>query len=69
MTTLGEDTHHTTVGNQAAEMQPSVAVLGGLEGFLDYIILGELALLDGLIDADDILPDNATGTNIQMADL
>lgn len=50
-------------------MQPTIPVLGGLEGLLDNVIVGELVLPDGQVDSDDILPHNPASANVQMADL
>lgn len=50
-------------------MQASVAASGALKRLLDRLVGVELALLDGLVDADDVLPDDATGANVQVADL
>lgn len=62
------DTDHTAVGNQTAKVKTPVGVLGRLHDVLDHIVAGELALLDGLVDADDVLPDDTAGTNVEMAD-
>lgn len=62
-------TYHTTVGDQTAKVQPAVAVLGALHGALDDVVLAEIALLDGLIDTNNILPDDTASTNVQVADL
>ncbi len=42
--------------------------LGRLQNALDDLVAGELVLLDGLVDADDVLPDDTAGTNVEMAD-
>lgn len=62
-------TYDTTVGDKTAQVQSSIAVLGTLENTRDDLVLGKLALLDGLVDADDILPDDTASTNVQVADL
>lgn len=49
-------------------MQSPVSILGPLQDLADDLGLGELALLDGLVDADDILPDDAAGADVQVAD-
>lgn len=61
-------TYHTTVRDQTTQVQSTVAVLGSLEGLFDGLVAGELVLLDGLINADDILPDHTTGADVQVAD-
>ena len=48
-------------------MQPSVALLRTLAALDDDFILVELLLFDGYIDLDDVLPDDAPSTNIQVA--
>lgn len=50
-------------------MESSVAVLGRLHALLDLLGAGELALLDGEINADHILPDNTAGADVQVSDL
>lgn len=57
------------MGNQTAEVQSAVAVLGSLHGLLDDLVVGKLALLDGQVDADNILPDDTSSTNVQVSDL
>ena len=49
-------------------MEASVGVLGRLKHLLDLGLAGELALADGLVDADDVLPHHTPGTNVQVAD-
>jgi hypothetical protein len=57
------------VGNETAEVQSTVAVLGSLHSLLDDLVAGKLALLDGQVNADDILPDDTSSTNVQVSDL
>lgn len=57
------------MGNQTAEVQSAVSALGSLQSLLDDLVAGKLALLDGLVDADDILPDDTPSTNVQVSDL
>lgn len=57
------------MGNQAAEVKTAVAVLGRLHDLLNDLIVAELALLDGLINADNVLPDDTAGANVEMANL
>lgn len=61
-------TYHTTVRDQTAQVQPAVAVLGRLECLLDGLVAGEFVLLDGQVNADDVLPDHTTGANVQVTD-
>lgn len=56
------------MGDQTAEVQTPVAVLGRLHDLLDHIVADELVLLDRLVDANDVLPDDAAGANVEMAD-
>jgi len=62
------DTYHTAVGDETAKMETAIAVLGVLDGLLDDVVLGELANLDGLVDTDDVLPDDTSGADVEMAD-
>lgn len=57
------------MGNQTAEVQSTVAVLRSLHGLLDNLVAGELALLDGQVNADNILPYDTSSANVQVSDL
>jgi hypothetical protein len=57
---------NSAVANETEEVQTAAILLGLLEGVEDGIDLVELALLDGLIDTDDILPDNTPSANVKM---
>lgn len=48
-------------------MKATVAVLGILATRKDGLILVELALFDRDVNFDDVLPDYATGTNVQVS--
>lgn len=48
-------------------METTVTFLRTLGACKDSLILVELTLADGDIDPDDVLPDNAAGTDVQMA--
>jgi hypothetical protein len=50
-------------------MQSSIPVLGALKGLPQVLNLAQFVLLDGHINADHILPNNAPSTNVQMSDL
>lgn len=50
-------------------MQPAIGVPSRLERLLDHVVAGKLVLADRLVDADHILPHDASGTNVQVADL
>ena len=52
---------------QTDEMQPPVPILRSLAAGHDVFGLVELPLLDGDIDPDDVLPDYAARTDIQMS--
>ena len=52
---------------QSEEVQSTVAVLCTLEALQDRGVLVEFPLLDGHIDPDNILPDNAPSANVQMS--
>lgn len=62
-------TYDTAMGDETAEVQSAVAARSSLKSLLDNLVAAQLSLLDGLIDANHVLPDNATGTNVQMANL
>jgi hypothetical protein len=54
------------VRHQTAEVKTPVAALRRLQNLLDHVIAGELALLDGLVNAHDVLPDDAAGADVEM---
>ena len=56
-----ENTH------KAKKMQTSIGVLGTLQRVEDIFYLFKFVLPDGLVDANDILPDNAPRTDIQVS--
>ena len=60
---------HAAVGHEAAEVESAIAIDGALEGLLDGGDVLELVVLDGLRNADGILPDDPAGANVQVADL
>lgn len=62
-------TYHTTMRNQTAEVQTSVAAGCALKRLLQNLVGIEFVLLDRLVDADDILPDNTSRADVQVADL
>lgn len=47
-------------------MDAACSVLRVLERLDDSLVLVELALLDALVDLDNILPDDATRANVQV---
>lgn len=57
------------MGYKAAKVQSPRPGLRLLQGLGNDIVLSELALLDGLVDADDVLPDDAAGADVEVADL
>jgi hypothetical protein len=40
-----------------------------LHDLLDHFVAGELVLLDGQVNAHDVLPDDAAGADVEVADL
>ena len=62
-------TYHTAMGDESAEVEPTISILSGLHHLLDDWVLAKLALLDRLVDADDVLPHDSAGANVQVADL
>jgi hypothetical protein len=67
-TPFAPNTNHTTVGHQAAKVKAPIAILGRRQNLLDHIIVAELALLNGQVDADDVLPDDTAGADVEMPD-
>ena len=59
----------TTVRDQTEQVQTAVALLCAGEALDDVVDLVEFALLDGLVDADNVLPDDSAGANVQVTDL
>lgn len=59
----------TAVRDQTEQMQAAVALLCAGEALDDVVDLVELALLDGLVDAHNVLPDDTAGANVQVTDL
>jgi hypothetical protein len=55
------------MGDQTAEVKTSIAVNSTLEGLLDDLIVTKLTLLDSLVDADNILPDDTSSANVEVA--
>ena len=47
-------------------MKASIALLGVLTALKDDFVLVELTLFDGNVNLDDILPDDATGTDVEV---
>lgn len=62
------DTYHTTVRDETAQVQSAVAVFGSLQCLLDNRSLAELAILDGLVDAHNVLPHHTASADVQVAD-
>jgi hypothetical protein len=60
---------HTTVRHETQQMKTTVALLCVGEALDNVVDLVELALLDRLVDAHDILPHDSAGTNVQVTDL
>ena len=50
-------------------MKTAVAILGPLEGVHENLVLSELAILDCFVNANNVLVNNTSSTNVQMADL
>lgn len=48
-------------------METAVRLFGVLEALEDRLVFVELALLDCYINANNILPDDASGANVKMA--
>jgi hypothetical protein len=60
---------NTTVRDETEQVKTAVALLCVGEALDNVVDLVELALLDGLVDADNVLPHDSTSTNVQVANL
>ena len=49
------------------QVQAAVTIIGSLERVKDFVAFVELTLLDRLIDTNNILPYDATCTDVQVA--
>ena len=47
-------------------MKATVTVLGAVEALKDSLVLVELPLLDRDVNADNILPNNASGADVKV---
>lgn len=54
--------------NETAQMKTTITGSGTLECLLDDLVVVQFALLDGLINTNDVLPNDTTGSNIQVTD-
>ena len=52
---------------QTHQMQPPITLLRSLARIEDSLVLMERPLLDRNINTDDILPDDTSGTDIQVS--
>lgn len=52
---------------ETEEVEAAVAVLCPVKALEDELVLVELPLLDRDIDPDDVLPDDASRTDVQVA--
>ncbi|KAG9527173.1 phosphoglycerate mutase 2, partial [Aureobasidium melanogenum] len=59
----------TAIRDETEQVQAAVALLCAGEALDDVVDLVEFALLDGLVDADNVLPDDSAGADVQVADL
>ena len=55
--------------DQATEVEPAVSSLCLLAHVLNDLVAREFSLLNGLVNADHVLPNNSASTNVEMADL
>ncbi len=60
---------HAAVGQQADEVQRRAGLFGGGHGVLQRLILKEIAVLNGLGDAGQLLIHDAAGAHVGVADL
>lgn len=59
----------TAVRDETEKVQAAVALLCAGEALDNVVDLVEFALLNGLVDADNVLPDDSAGANVQVTDL
>ena len=52
---------------KSEEMQAAVTLLRPLERLENGVCLVELTFLNGLVDTNNVLPDDTTSTNVQMS--
>lgn len=50
-------------------MQSAIASGSSLAGLLDDLVLTQLAVLDGLINSNDVLPDDTASADVQVSNL
>lgn len=62
-------TYNTAVTDETKQVQTAIALLGAVEALFDVLDILQLALADGLINADNILPDDTPSANIEMSNL
>jgi hypothetical protein len=55
-----------SVSHETKEMQAAIAVLRMFEALGNVLLLQEFVLLDGLVDSDNVLPDNTASTTVEM---
>lgn len=68
MVTAKGETNNTAMRDETAKVKTAGSILGRLQRLLDHVVLAKLALLDRLINADNILPDDTTSADVEMAD-
>jgi hypothetical protein len=62
-------TYNTTIRDETSQVKTTSTFLGIFESVHDDLVLAQLALLDRLINTDDILPNNTSSADVQMTDL
>jgi hypothetical protein len=60
---------NTTVRDETEQVETAVALLCMGEALDNVVDLVELALLDSLVDAHNVLPHDSAGANVQVANL
>lgn len=48
-------------------MKTTIALFGIVEALHDVLLPEKLVVLDGLVDFDNVLPDDTTSTSVEMA--
>ena len=60
---------HAAVGNQAEEMQALALLAAWAKAFFSTLFLRQRVFLDGLVDAGQVLVNDAAGAEVEVADL
>ena len=62
------EAYHAAVANQTEEVKTAVGLLCMEETLANVVDFIQFALANGLIDANDVLPDHSAGPDVQVTD-